>query len=64
MFGNMLYFDAPKISEYRAIVKGEKNIKIGKIDVSSGKDANIKLPIAGGDIKTSRSYEALSLIHI
>ena len=58
MFGNMLYFDAPKISEYRAIVKGEKNIKIGKIDVSSGKDANIKLPIAGGDIKTSRSYEA------
>lgn len=58
MFGNVLYFDKKKIMDYRAIAQGEKNIKIGKVDISNAKDANLKLPIAGGEIRATKSYEA------
>lgn len=58
MFVNMIYYDAPRVSDFGAIIKGSKNIKIEKMDIVNDKGANIALPAVGGNIKASKSYEA------
>lgn len=58
MFVNMIYYDAPRVSDFGAIIKGSKNIKIEKMDIVNDKGANITLPAVGGNIKASKSYEA------
>ncbi|MDR3541969.1 MAG: hypothetical protein P4L69_13520 [Desulfosporosinus sp.] len=58
MFGNLLYYDTKKINDYKAIIRGSRNVKIEKMDISNDKGANIHLPIAGGEIKATKSYEA------
>ena len=54
----MIYYDAPRVSDFGAIIKGSKNIKIEKMDIVNDKGANITLPAVGGNIKASKSYEA------
>ena len=58
MFVNMIYYDTPRVSDFGAIIKGSKNIKIKKMDIVNDKGANITLPAVGGNIKASKSYEA------
>lgn len=58
MFGNVIYFDSKKISDYAAIARGSKNLRIEKMDISNDKGANLTLPIVGGDVKVTKSYEA------
>lgn len=58
MFGSMIYYDDKRISEYSAIARGTKNIKIEKMNISDGKDVGLDISIIGGGLKHSRSYEA------
>lgn len=58
MFGKVLYFDNKKVNEYTAIITREKVLKIDKIEVSQDKGGTVKIPIASGNAKTSKSYEA------
>lgn len=58
MFGTMIYYDERKISEFKAIIRGEKNIKISKVDITDDKGANLNLPILGGKMSATKNYEA------
>ena len=35
MFGNVIYYDKNKIDEYRAVVKGQRNLQIDEYEVSN-----------------------------
>lgn len=57
MFVTMLYFDAEKISDYKAIARGEKNIKVDKVAIESDKHGNINLPVLGAGVKATKNIE-------
>ena len=43
MFGNVIYYDKNKIDEYRAVVKGQRNLQIDEYEVSNDKGVQIDL---------------------
>ena len=58
MFGNVIYYDKNKIDEYRAVVKGQKNLQIDEYEVSNDKGVQIDLKAFGADAKASKTYRA------
>lgn len=57
MFVTMVYFDADRISEFKAIAKGEKDIKIGKVSIESDKHGNLNFPLLDAGVKATKSIE-------
>lgn len=58
MFGNVIFFDAPKVNEYKAVLKETRNLKIEKVRISDDKGIDAKIPILSGKLKASQTYEA------
>lgn len=58
MFGNVIYFDKRKIDEYKAVIKGQKNVEVDEYEVSNDKGLQFGLKAFGGDLKASKSYTA------
>ena len=58
MFGNVIYYDKNKIDEYRAVVKGQRNLQIDEYEVSNDKGVQIDLKAFGADAKASKTYRA------
>lgn len=59
MFGNVIYYDKNKIDEYRAVVKGQRNLQIDEYEVSNDKGVQIDLKAFGADAKASKTYRAM-----
>lgn len=58
MFGNVIYYDKNKIDEYRAVVKGQRNLQIDEYEVSNDKGVQIDLKAFGADVKANKTYKA------
>ncbi len=58
MFGNVIYYDKGKIDEYKAVIKGQKNIEVDEYEISNDKGAQFGLKAIGADIKASKSFKA------
>ena len=58
MFGNVIYYDKNKIDEYRAVVKGQRNLQIDEYEVSNDKGVQIDLKVFGADAKANKTYKA------
>lgn len=58
MFGNVVYYDKKKIDEYRAVVKGQRNLQIDEYEVSNDKGIQIDLKALGADAKANKTYKA------
>lgn len=58
MFGNIIYFDKKKIDEYKAVIKGQKNVEVDEYEVSNDKGLQLGLKGLGADLKASKSYTA------
>ena len=58
MFGNVIYYDKNKIDEYRAVVKGQRNLQIDEYEVSNDKGVQIDLKAFGADAKANKTYKA------
>ena len=41
MFGKIMYYDKTTIDEYKAIIKGQKNLKVEEYEVSNDKGASV-----------------------
>ena len=53
MFGNVVYYDKKKIDEYRAVVKGQRNLQIDEYEVSNDKGIQVDLKAFGADAKAN-----------
>ena len=53
-----MYYDKKKIDEYRAVVKGQRNLQIDEYEVSNDKGIQIDLKALGADAKANKTYKA------
>ena len=58
MFCNVIYYDKNKIDEYRAVVKGQRNLQIDEYEVSNDKGVQIDLKAFGAGAKANKTYKA------
>lgn len=58
MFGNVVYYDKKKIDEYKAVIKGQKNLEVAEYEVSNDKGVQVDLKAFGADAKASKTYTA------
>lgn len=58
MFGNVVYYDKKKIDEYKAVIKGQKNLEVEEYEVSNDKGVQVDLKAFGADAKASKTYKA------
>lgn len=58
VFGNVVYYDKKKIDEYRAVVKGQRNLQIDEYEVSNDKGIQVDLKAFGADAKANKTYKA------
>ena len=58
VFGNVVYYDKKKIDEYRAVVKGQRNLQIDEYEVSNDRGIQIDLKAFGADAKANKTYKA------
>ena len=58
VFGNVVYYDKKKIDEYRAVVKGQRNLQIDEYEVSNDKGIQVDLKAFGADAKARKTYKA------
>lgn len=58
IFGNVIYYDDKKISEYSSIILGQQSLKVKEYEVLSDKSAKLDLKFIGGDLKGSKKYTA------
>ena len=52
------FYDKNKIDEYRAVVKGQRNLQIDEYEVSNDKGVQIDLKVFGADAKANKTYKA------
>ncbi|MDT8862795.1 hypothetical protein N0O92_21695 [Alkalihalobacillus sp. MEB130] len=57
MFKNLIYFDASKVAEYKAILEGKKHVAIKNVKVSSGKSLSANVSVLSGDISGKNEME-------
>lgn len=58
IFGNVIYYDDKKISEYCSVILGQQSLKVKECEVLSDKSAKLDLRFIGGDLKGSKKYTA------
>lgn len=58
IFGNVIYYDDKKISEYCSVILGQQSLKVKEYEVQSDKSAKLDLKFIGGDLKGSKKYTA------
>ena len=58
MFGNVVYYDKKKIDEYKAVIKGQKNLEVAEYEVANDKGIQVDLKAFGADSKASKTYKA------
>ena len=58
MFGNVIYYDSKKISEYRTAIRGKRDIDIKEYEIERDKGMQIDLRALGFDTKASKTYRA------
>lgn len=58
IFGNVIYYDDKKISEYSSLILGQQSLKVKEYEVLSDKSAKLDLRVIGGDLKGSKKYTA------
>ena len=47
-----------KIDEYKAVIKGQKNLEVEEYEVSNDKGVQVDLKAFGADAKASKTYKA------
>lgn len=57
IFKNLLYFDAKKVEEYKALLEGKKYIAIKNVKISSSKSLEAQISILSGGIGGSNEME-------
>lgn len=58
IFGNVIYYDNKKISEYCSVILGQQSLKVKEYEVQSDKFTKLDLKFIGGDLKGSKKYTA------
>lgn len=58
IFGNLIYYDEKKISDYSSIMLGQQNFKIKEYEISSNASGRVGFKIVGGDLQGSQKYTA------
>lgn len=58
IFGNVIYYDDKKISDYSSIVLGHHDVKVDKYEIQSGNTGKFGLKFIEADIKGSKKYTA------
>lgn len=58
IFGNIIYYDDKKISEYRSVILRQQSLKVKEYEVQSDKFTKLNLKFIGGDLKGSKKYTA------
>lgn len=58
MFGKMMYFDKTTIDEYKALIKGQRQLHVEEYEVSNDKGASVDLKAVSADAKASKKYTA------
>lgn len=58
MFGKAMYYDKKTIDEYKAIIKGERQLEIEAYEVTNDKGAGIDIKAISADAKSSKKYTA------
>lgn len=49
MFKNLIYFDSQKVAGYSALLKGERQVNIGKVRKNTSKSVRGGMPLASGN---------------
>lgn len=57
IFKNLLYFDAKKVAEYKAVLEGKKHVAIKNVKISSSKSLEAKISVLSGGIGGSNEME-------
>ena len=58
IFGNVIYYDDKKISEYCSVILGQQSLKVKEYEVQSDKSTKLDLRFIGGYLKGSKKYTA------
>lgn len=58
MFVNVVYYDKKKIDDYKAVIKGQKNLEVEEYEVLNDKGVQIGLKVFGADSKINKTYKA------
>jgi len=58
IFGNVIYYDDKKISEYCSVILGQQSLKVKEYEILSDKSTKLDLKFIGGDLKGSKKYTA------
>ena len=58
IFGNVIYYDDKKISEYCSVILGQQSLKVKEYEVQSDKFTKLDLKIIAGDLKGPKKYTA------
>lgn len=58
IFGNVIYYDDKKVSDYISIILGNHDLKINKYEFLSDNSGKIDLKVIGADLKGSKKYIA------
>lgn len=57
MFKNMIYFDAQKVAEYKAVLEGKKHVAIKNVKISSSKSLDANISVFSGGIGGTNEME-------
>lgn len=57
MFKDLLYFNANKVAEYKAVLEGKKHVAIKNVKISSSKSLEAKISVLSGGIGGSNEME-------
>lgn len=58
MFGKIMYYDKKTIDEYKALIRGQRQLEIEEYEVSNAKGAGFDLKAVSADTKASKKYTA------
>lgn len=58
MFGKLMYYDKKTIDEYKAIIRGQRSLKVEEYEVTNDKGAGIDFKAISVDARANKKYVA------
>jgi hypothetical protein len=58
MFGKIMYYDKKTVDEYKAIIKGQRSVRVDEYEITNDKGASIDLKAISADAKANKKYVA------
>jgi len=58
MFGRMMYYDKKTVDDYKALIKGQRHVRVEEYEVSDDKGISVDLKAVSTDAKASKNYVA------